>query len=347
MESENVQGNSDILVSEQTLITIEDLVTEIKTSNGVVRAVDHVSLEIRRGEILGLVGESGSGKTMTALSIMSLLPEPNGEIINGSIIFEGQDLVRADQDELRDVRGAKISIVFQDSMAALNPIMPIGYQITEAVRAHKKVDKENAVKAAIELLEQVGIPDPYTRLAQYPFQMSGGMRQRVMIAIALAGNPHLLIADEPTTNLDVSIQAQILELIRSIRDKTGAAVLLITHNLGIVSWLCDRVAVMYAGEIVESGTTDAILASPKHPYTQLLIKAIPHVSSQRAALETIPGDVPSLINKPKGCSFAPRCPFVRDVCSKVHPSLLSVGVEKQVARCLIYNPTYSENWRRE
>ncbi len=331
----------------ESLITIKDLRTEINSSQGVVHAVEGLNLEIGRGEIVGLVGESGSGKTMTALSILRLLPEPYAKIVQGSVIFEGKDIVKLSDEEMRKVRGAKISIVFQDPMAALNPIMSIGNQITEVIRAHRSIRKEDAVKAAVKLLELVGIPDPAVRLGQYPFQMSGGMRQRVMIAIALACGPQLLIADEPTTNLDVSIQAQILELLRTIRDNTGTSVFLITHNLGIVSWLCDRVAVMYAGEIVEQGTAEEVLTSPKHPYTQLLIKAIPQVSGQKKSLESIAGDVPSLINKPRGCSFNPRCPYRKEVCIQVHPSLLSTGPTSQAARCLIYGPEWKSEDRQK
>jgi oligopeptide/dipeptide ABC transporter ATP-binding protein len=328
------------------LIVIRDLRTEIETGKGIVHAVEGVNLEIARGEIVGLVGESGSGKTMTALSVLRLLPEPYARIAGGSVIFGGKDLTKLAESEMRKVRGAKISIVFQDPMAALNPIMTIGDQLTEAIRAHSSISKSDAIQEAVQLLHLVGISDTRVRLRQYPFQISGGMRQRVMIAIALAGKPQLLIADEPTTNLDVSIQAQILELLKSIRDKTGTSVLLITHNLGIVSWLCDRVAVMYAGEIVESGTAEAVLASPKHPYTQLLIKAIPQVSSQKMGLESIPGDVPNLINRAKGCSFSPRCPYSMKICKEVHPSLVKAGPDSQVARCLLYDTNFSDQSKK-
>ncbi len=327
----------------EELLSVRDLKTSINTTTGLVKAVDGVTFTIGRGEISGLVGESGCGKTMTALSIMRLLPEPHARIQSGEVMFEGRNLVPLSEDEMRAVRGNRISMIFQDPMTALNPIMKTGEQIAETIVAHRNADREDAWNSALELLESVGIPDANLRARQYPFQMSGGMRQRVMIASALSCTPSLLIADEPTTNLDVSIQAQILELLKSIRDRTGTTILLITHNLGIVAWLCDRIHVMYAGKIVEEGPTDKILEQPAHPYTALLLKSIPQVGAPRDRLETIPGDVPDLSRLPVGCRFNPRCPHQKEVCRTIEPEMTLAGPDRTL-RCHMYDQKYKENW---
>jgi peptide/nickel transport system ATP-binding protein/oligopeptide transport system ATP-binding protein len=332
------------LDKDKVLLEVRNLVACIETGSGLVKAVDDVSFDVRKGEIVGLVGESGCGKTMTALSIMRLLPEPFGRIVGGSIYFEGQDLTKLTEEEMRAIRGNKISIIFQDPLTALNPIMKIGEQIVEAIVSHRKVDKNEAKRRAIELLHSVGIPDGEVIASQYPFRVSGGMRQRVMIAVALACDPVLLIADEPTTNLDVSIQAQILELINEIRRKRGTSVLLITHNLGLVAWLCDRVFVMYAGKIVEHAPTEALFANPYHPYTQLLLKSVPKLDSPRDKLTTVEGEVPNLIKPPSGCRFHPRCPYVKEFCRTVEPALIKVNTD-HYTRCLMQDSRYSGEWK--
>jgi len=333
-----------LLNKDNVLLEVKNLKTYIETSAGLVKAVDDVSFNIKKGEIVGLVGESGCGKTMVALSIMRLLPEPHAKIIDGNIYFNGLDILKLSEDEMRSIRGNKISIVFQDPLTALNPIMTVGEQIVEAILSHQQLDKKEAWRRAIQLLRIVGIADGNVIVNQYPFRLSGGMRQRVMIAIALACNPVLLIADEPTTNLDVSIQAQILELIYNIRNTSGTSVLLITHNLGLVAWLCDKVYVMYAGKIVEEGPCENIFVNPSHPYTKLLLRSIPDVSFVREKLETIEGEVPNLIKVPKGCRFNPRCPHVRDCCKKVEPDLIEVSAN-HYARCLMWDSTFNVEWR--
>ena len=328
---------------EPILLEVKDLKTYIRTSAGLVKAVDGVSLHIKRQEIVGLVGESGCGKSMTALSIMRLLPEPYAQIAGGEVQFEGKDLVTISELEMRSIRGNRISMIFQDPLTALNPIMKIGDQIVESLTSHNAVAKEAATSRVVELLGLVGIPEGNMMARQYPFEISGGMRQRVMISMALACNPSLLIADEPTTNLDVSIQAQILDLISSIREKIGTSVLIITHNLGIVALLCERVYVMYAGKIVEEAPSDELFAKPAHPYTSLLLRSIPQVDASGKKLETIAGDVPNLIRVPNGCRFHPRCPFVKDICKEVEPEMVEAGSSHQV-RCLMFDPHHKNKW---
>lgn len=321
------------MVSLDELLSVRNLKTVIRTSSGLVKAVRDVSLEIKRGEIVGLVGESGSGKTMTALSIIGLLPEPFAKIEGGEIIFEKNDLTKLTKEEMQEIRGRRISMIFQDPMAALNPTMSVGRQVVEAILAHFKMTEEEAREKTIEMFRSVGISEPESRFHQYPFEMSGGMRQRIMIAMSLVCEPSLIIADEPTTNLDVSIQAQILELLKKIRRETGSSILLITHNLGIVAWLCDTVYVMYGGEIVESGPMEKILSEPSHPYTTLLLKSLPRADEEKTRLEAIPGDVPNLINPPKGCVFSPRCPFVVEECRSKEPE--SVRLDPlHVVKCI-------------
>lgn len=320
------------------LLNIEDLRTFFPTKEGIVRAVDGVSLKIRSGEVLGLVGESGSGKSITALSIMRLISPP-GRIVGGSIWFRGEEISSASESRLRQIRGNDIAMIFQDPMTSLNPVFTIGEQIAEVLRLHKKMNRRQALEAAIESMREVAIPSPEIRVKDYPHQLSGGMRQRVMIAMALACEPELLIADEPTTALDVTIQAQILELLAELREKRNLAILLITHDLGVVAETADRVAVMYTGRIVEEADTASLFADPKHPYTRGLLDSVPKISVETAAkrgrLRTIEGVVPRPTDLPTGCHFAPRCAFRRDDCSKPDLRLLSLPGGRSV-RCVLY-----------
>jgi oligopeptide/dipeptide ABC transporter ATP-binding protein len=313
------------------LLQVSELSTYFYTRRGVVKAVDSISFDIEKGEIHGLVGESGCGKSVTAMSIMKLVPDPPGKIVNGTIILNGENLISKSESEMRSVRGGEIAMIFQDPLSSLNPIMKVGKQMTDAIRAHRDVSNSEALKIAIEGLSRVRIPDAKIRAEQYPFQLSGGMRQRVTIATALVCKSSLLIADEPTTNLDVTIQAQILALIKELRDLTGTSVLLITHNLGLVAWLCDRFSVMYAGKIVEQGTTEEIFRNPMHPYTQLLLKSVPRLGNFKRRLEAIGGDVPDLVDVPTGCRFHPRCPIAKKMCSEKEPILLETQTEHAVS----------------
>jgi oligopeptide/dipeptide ABC transporter ATP-binding protein len=319
---------------DQPILEIRDLHTEFKVHGGVVHAVDGVNLTIPQGKTVGLVGESGSGKSITALSIMRLL-EKNGRISGGEILFHGTNLLELPDEEMRDIRGNDISQIFQEPMTALNPVYPVGEQIAEAVRLHQKVDQTQAWERAVEMLRLVGISDPGRRAREYPHELSGGMRQRVMIAMALSCNPELLIADEPTTALDVTIQAQILELMRELRERTGAAILLITHDLGVVAEMCDEVAVMYAGRIVEQASTRAIFGSPKHPYTQGLLSSIPKLGQRQDRLHVIKGNVPNPLSVPPGCSFHPRCPQRFAPCDQKTPLLAEVAAD-HTAACFLY-----------
>ena len=291
---------------EKPLLEVKGLRTSFFTRDGVVRAVDGIDFHVDRGEIMGLVGESGCGKSVTSLSIMRLVAKP-GRIEAGEVLFDGQDLLKISDEEMRKIRGDRISMVFQQPTSSLNPVWEVGQQIEEVLRIHRNMKGKVATARAVELLKMVGIPDPERRLKAFPHEMSGGMAQRVMIAMALACEPELLIADEPTTALDVTIQAQILDLMRNLRDETGTAIVLITHDLGVVAEMCDRVAVMYAGEIVEHTDVTSLFREPLHPYTQGLIGSIPVVGNVKDELAVIPGNVPNLIDLPKGCRFAPRC----------------------------------------
>lgn len=321
---------------QEPLIRVENLKTYLYTSKGVVKAVDDVSFDILKGEILGIVGESGSGKTMTALSLMRLIPSPPAKIVSGKIELNGEDLASLSEDKMRDIRGSKISMVFQDPLTSLNPLMKVGTQISEVLQVHKKATKKDERNArAVQLLKLVGIPEAEVRVSQYPFELSGGMRQRVMIAIALAANPELIIADEPTTNLDATIQAQVLSLLKSAQEKQGTSVLLITHNLGIVAWICNRVAVMYAGRIVEYGSTKLVLQNPLHPYTKALLKSIPRVDTERGKLATIPGEVPKLVGLGHSCRFSPRCPFAMSVCKTSDPAMIQAEPNHWVS-CFLF-----------
>ena len=321
---------------ESPLLRVEDLTTTFKIPHGVVRAVDHVSFELRRGETLGIVGESGSGKSMTALSILRLV-QPPGEIGGGPISFNGRsDLLELSERDMRRIRGAEIGFIFQEPMTALNPVYTIGDQIAEALRVHGRGTRAEARTKSVELLEAVKIPEPERRLRDYPHQLSGGMRQRVLIAIALACQPQLLIADEPTTALDVTIQAEILDLLHEMKERFHLALLLITHDLGVVAGHADRVAVMYAGKLVEQGPMRQIFESPKHPYTQGLLDSIPGgAPGQR--LRAIDGVVPNLANLPPGCAFEPRCPKRFELCTSAPPPSYEVG-PAQRARCYLYDP---------
>ena len=309
------------------ILTVQNLRTYFRTDSGLARAVDGVSFTLDRGETLGLVGESGCGKSVTSLSVMRLIPSPPGRIEDGRIEFGDRSLLDLPEAEMRAVRGNDIAMIFQEPMTSLNPVFTCGYQIDEAVALHQGLDKTATREKTIDMLHRVGIPDPAQRANEYPHQLSGGMRQRVMIAMALSCAPGLLIADEPTTALDVTIQAQILELLEQLQDEFGMAILMITHDLGVIAEVADRVAVMYAGKIVESGSVEDIFANPRHPYTVGLLKSIPSVDETRDRLEVIPGNVPDATRFPEGCRFAPRCTKAEPVCSQQEPELLQVEHE--------------------
>jgi oligopeptide/dipeptide ABC transporter ATP-binding protein len=316
------------------LLEVRNLRTEFRTGAGVVRAVDGVSYTVDPGETVAVVGESGSGKSIGALSILRLIPSPPGRIASGEVVFAGRDLLKLSDADMREVRGGEIGMVFQEPMTSLNPVLTIGRQITEMIEQHRGSDRAAAQKRAVELLGLVGIADPQRRLKQYPHQLSGGMRQRVMIAIALACEPKLIIADEPTTALDVTIQAQILELMQKLTLRLGVALIIITHNLGIVARYAHRVNVMYAGRIVESGPAAAIYHTPHHPYTMALLKSVPRLDRPRQArLDPIEGQPPDLTRLDQGCSFRPRCRFAIDTCAANVPSLEPVGAPGQFAAC--------------
>jgi oligopeptide/dipeptide ABC transporter ATP-binding protein len=316
------------------LLEVRDLRTYFHTDAGTAKAVDGVSFEVHEGEVLGIVGESGCGKSVTSLSIMQLIPRPPGELMQGSSIrFRGEELVGASEKRLRDMRGNDIAMIFQEPMTSLNPVYPVGDQIGEALRLHRSLNKADARERSIELLRLVGIPNPGERADDYPHQLSGGQRQRVMIAMALACEPDLLIADEPTTALDVAIQAQILDLLSELRGRLGMAVILITHDLGVVAEVCDRVVVMYAGQVVEHGTVDQIFRDPRHPYTEGLLHAVPRLGSRKEMLAVIPGTVPSPVHWPIGCRFHDRCPYGWDKCVAELPPLLEAGSPDRLARC--------------
>jgi len=325
--------------SKQHLLEVRDLRTQFPTRSGLVRAVDGVSFNLDRGELLGLVGESGCGKSMTALSIMRLVAPP-GKIVSGEVIFDGKDLLKLSDAEMRQMRGDDIAMIFQDPMTSLNPVFTVGEQIAEALRLHRKLSRSDARAATIDAMREVAIPDPARRVNDYPHQLSGGMRQRVMIAMALACNPKLLIADEPTTALDVTIQAQILELLDELRQHRELAVLLITHDLGVVAEVADRVAVMYTGRIVEESDVDELFERPKHPYTEGLLRSVPKLTSAEVAkkvrLETIEGTVPSPTDLPPGCHFAPRCSHRMPRCTQEEIPLYELERDVKV-RCVLYD----------
>jgi peptide/nickel transport system ATP-binding protein len=322
--------------AEDTVLDVKNLQTVFFTNSGLFRAVDDVSFAVRRGETLAIVGESGCGKSVTALSIMRLVPDPPGRIVGGSVTLEGTDLLSLDEAEMRQIRGDRISMIFQEPMTSLNPLMRIGDQITEVVRLHRKMTAREAWKQAVDMLRLVRIPEPERRAQEYPHQLSGGMRQRAMIAMALACRPALLIADEPTTALDVTIQAQILALIVELQRELGTGLILITHDLGVVAQTAQRVIVMYAGKKVEEATVEALFENPRHPYTRGLMASMPAViglgAKTDARLTEIPGMVPSLTNLPVGCAFAPRCTMAIDRCRAEYPPLQDFG-DRHLSAC--------------
>jgi len=320
-----------------SLLEVEDLGTWFYTRQGIVKAVDGVDFQVASGETLAIVGESGCGKSMTALSLMRLIPDPPGRIVSGAVKLAGRDLLKISEEEMRGVRGNEISMIFQEPMTSLNPVMTIGKQISEALILHRDMNRKTALKRAVEMLDLVRIPEPAQRAKEYPHQLSGGMRQRAMIAMALACNPKVLIADEPTTALDVTIQAQILELMQEMKERFGMAIMLITHAMGVVAETCQRVTVMYAGKVVEEAPVEALFGNPRHPYTQGLIRSIPRVdraAEKKQRLEAIPGTVPSLLEPPPGCRFADRCKYVTDICVRGMPPLKEVGPGHYV-RCVL------------
>ncbi len=324
--------------TQQPLLEVKNLKTYFYTEDGVVKAVDGVDFYVNPGEVLGIVGESGCGKSVTSLSIMRLIGVP-GKILDGEILFEGKDLVKATEQEMMKVRGNRVSMIFQQPQSALNPVFRAGSQISEVLNIHQDFGKEAGKQRAIEMLKLVGIPEPERRAESFPHELSGGMAQRVMIAMALACVPDLLIADEPTTALDVTIQAQILDLMRDLREKMGTSVILITHDLGVIAEMAERVAVMYAGEIVEQTDVDSLFEQPLHPYTQGLIGSIPVLGEIKEKLEVIPGSVPNLVNLPPGCRFAPRCSaceqYGLNICSEVKPDLIEAK-PGHLVRCWLY-----------
>lgn len=321
----------------QPLLSIENLKTYFYVKGRVAKAVNDVSLTIQPGETLGLVGESGCGKSVTAHSIIQLIPDPPGKIVDGRILFDGQDLLTLSEANMRKIRGNRISMIFQEPMTSLNPVFTVGDQVGEVLRLHQGLSRKETRRRVLDIFIQVGIPAPETRLDDFPHQMSGGMRQRVMIAMALACTPRLMIADEPTTALDVTIQAQILDLMNKLKSDTGASILFITHDLGVIAEMAQKVAVMYAGHMIEYTDVKTLFATPKHPYTVGLLESIPVLGQKTAEgrLSTIKGVVPSLFNLPQGCLFSDRCPDVFDDCRQIAPDMVSVG-SNHIARCLKY-----------
>jgi oligopeptide/dipeptide ABC transporter ATP-binding protein len=324
----------------ENILEVKNLKTYFYTEDGVVKSVDGVDFTVKRGEVMGLVGESGCGKSVTSLTIMRLIGQP-GKVVDGSIVFDGDDLLAKPESEMVHIRGNRISMIFQQPQSSLNPVFKVGDQIAEVLDIHRSLGKEQGWQRAIELLKMVNIPDAERRAQAFPHELSGGMAQRVMIAMALACVPELLIADEPTTALDVTIQAQILDLMRDLRTKMNASIILITHDLGVVAEMCERVAVMYAGQIVEQTDVQTLFADPRHPYTRGLIGSIPVLGVIKDALDTIPGSVPNLINLPVGCRFAPRCrsrvEHNLSICSEKLPGLLPVGQGDHKVRCWLYH----------
>jgi len=325
------------------VLQVKDLKTQFFTDDGVVQAVDGVSFDLYPGETLGIVGESGCGKSVTALSILRLIQRP-GRIVAGQILFKGSDIVRLSEEEVREIRGKDIAMIFQDPLSSLNPVLKVGFQIEEAMEAHDKVSGKSALSRTIELLKQVRIPAAESRVNDYPFQFSGGMRQRAMIAMGLANKPAILIADEPTTALDVTVQAQILELLRDLNHDLNTSIMLITHNMGVVAGLCTRVLVMYAGRIVEQGPVEQIFKNPQHPYTWSLLRSIPRLDSDRHdRLLSIDGLPPDLIKPPAGCRFNPRCQFKIDRCAHDDPPLMDVGADQEAACWVTMRQALSRN----
>ncbi len=312
--------------TKEKVLEVKGLRTYFYTKEGVVKAVDGLSYYVKKGECVGIVGESACGKSVSAMSVLRLIPYPPGIIVGGEIVFKGEDLLQVSEERMRDIRGNRIAMVFQEPTTSLNPVLTIGRQISEALELHREMDKKAARAESIRLLKLVGIPDPEQRIKDHPHQFSGGMQQRIMIAMALSCNPELLIADEPTTSLDVTVQAQLLEIIANLRSEYDTAVIIITHNLGVVARYVDRVNVMYAGNLVETGPTDVIYAEPKHPYTLGLLASVPRLDSPRKeTLRVIQGLPPNMAQLPKGCAFAPRCDYAMDRCREERPALEEVG----------------------
>ena len=324
-------------MSDEVILQVKNLKAYFKLDEGLLKAVDGVSFDLRRGETLGIVGESGSGKSVTNLAVMKLIPIPPGRIAGGEVLYKGKDILKMTDEEIRQIRGNKISMIFQDPMTSLNPFLRISTQMIETIMLHQKVSQKEARAKAIEMLKLAGIPAAEKRIDQYPHQFSGGMRQRVMIAMALSCNPEVLIADEPTTALDVTIQAQILDLIKDLSQRLGTAVILITHSLGVVAGMCDMINVMYAGRVVERGSTDDIFKDPKHPYTVGLIESVPRLDKEHKAqkLFSIPGQPPNVINLPDCCPFYPRCSKVMDICRTKYPPEKTLGPGRMVS-CWLY-----------
>jgi peptide/nickel transport system ATP-binding protein len=322
---QNVQYREDKTLPEALLLAVRDLRTQFRTDEGVFNAVDGLNLDVRPGQTLAIVGESGCGKSVTALSIMGLVRDPPGKILGGSVVFEGQELIGASKQAMQDLRGNGMAMIFQEPMSSLNPVFTVGEQIVEGLLRHRNISRAQAVERAVMMLRKVRIPAPEQRFHEYPHQLSGGMRQRVMIAMALACEPRLLIADEPTTALDVTIQAQILELMRALQEETGTAIILITHDLGVVAEVADDVVVMYAGKVVEQAPVSVVFDAPQHPYTIGLLGSVPRMDSARARLASISGQVPSPFEHRSGCSFAQRCPFAGEQCYTSIPPLRQVG----------------------
>ena len=330
----------------EPLLSVQDLRVQFPTDDGLVRANDGISYEVRPGQTLGIVGESGSGKSVSALTVLGLTQQ-QGARVEGSITFAGRDLLRCDDDELRQIRGNDIAMIFQDPLSSLHPFFKVGAQIVEAMRTHRDISKRAAKQRAVDLLGLVGIPDPHRRVDQYPHEFSGGMRQRAMIAMALANEPKLLMADEPTTALDVTVQAQILALMERLQRELGMAVIIITHDLGVVAEMAHHIAVMYAGRIVETAPTERIFSSPQHPYTWGLLRSIPTLEAPRdRELVPIAGRPPSLINPPSGCRFHPRCPYVQEAHRSVDPQLTRVGEADHYVACLLSPQERAAAWAR-
>jgi oligopeptide transport system ATP-binding protein len=327
----------------EKILTVSNLKTYFQTDDGVVKAVDGISFELRKGETLGIVGESGSGKSVTNLSVMRLIPEPPGKIVDGEIIFDGRDILKMEMDEVRSIRGKRIAMIFQDPMTSLNPFLRISTQLTEVTELHLNHTPAEATKHAIKMLEMVGIPDAETRIDAYPHEFSGGMRQRVMIAMALSCEPELLIADEPTTALDVTIQAQILELIKELRRKLGTSVILITHDLGVVAGMTDKIIVMYAGKVFEQASTKTLFATPANPYTKGLLRSVPDPAHEKGKdLYQIPGLPPDVAHLPPGCPFAPRCDKAADICRTDYPPFVKIADDHH-SLCHFAKETYEES----
>jgi oligopeptide/dipeptide ABC transporter ATP-binding protein len=330
---------STTLTKTDTLVSVENLKTYFYTEDGIVPAIDGISFDVKKGETLAIVGESGSGKSVTSLSIMRLIPTPPGKILEGDIKFQGESLLTKSEKEMRAIRGNRISMIFQEPMTSLNPVYKVGDQISETIILHQKKNKKEALAEAINLLNLVGIPEPERRINQYPHELSGGMRQRVMIAIALACHPELLIADEPTTALDVTIQNQILQLMKNLKQKSNMSIMLITHDLGVVAEMADRVVVMYSGQIVEQGDVFTIFENPKHPYTEGLLKSMPSAEKRVGKLYAIDGVVPNPLNLPPGCRFAERCEYATALCHQEMPQIQQIN-EDEVVRCW----KYTDRW---